>query len=197
MRETVVSAQEGFGQLPDRDEFYCDLLAPEVTDILRRVTAPVPSQLPGVTETSGLDRKSMQHANTALMAHFSREGHMKSPVVRPAESIREVQNGDGAVLLDIGQGTCYSMNPIGTRIWQLLKLNYSTEQIAATLATEFGADHSRVREDVIEYTENLRRNGLLITPAAVQTRKLIPRCTSAIRRFVSSIASRHADERKP
>ena len=121
---------------------------------------------------------------------------MERLVVRPAKSIREARNS-AAVLLNIGQGTCYSMNVAGTLIWQLLKLNYSTEQIVHSLAVQFGADHDRIREDVIEYTEDLCRHGLIVMSATAQTRKLIPRLTSAIRRLVSSITNRHAHQRKP
>jgi len=122
---------------------------------------------------------------------------MESPVVRPADSIRELRNGTGAVLLDMGRGTCYSMNPAGARIWQLLRLNYSSEQIVDALAAASGADEDRVRKDVIEYTENLRRNGLLRASAPLESWQSVNRFTSAIRRFISSFTNRHAVERKP
>src|SRR5262249_2365896 len=154
-----------------RNEFYCDLLSPEVTDILRRVTA-LPSRPLSAVATLGMARDSLRDASTLLMTHSSEERPMKRPLVNPAKSIREARNRGAAVLLAIGQGTCYSMNSAGTLIWQLLKLNYSTEQIVHSLATQFGADHDRIREDVIEYTEDLRRNGLIIMSPTAQTRKL-------------------------
>jgi Coenzyme PQQ synthesis protein D (PqqD) len=190
---TVVVMNDIFRPVPDGNEFYCDLLSAEVTDILRRITVH-PSRLSSPTETPGMVHDAPRETNTFLMAHSSEKKHA---VVRPARSIREAQNRGAAVLLDIGQGTCYSMNPAGTLIWQLLRLNYSTEQIVHSLATRFGADHDRIREDVIEYTEDLRRNGLIIMRATAQTRKLIPRLKSAIRRLFSTIASRHAHQRKP
>lgn len=196
MQETVVVTGDIFGPVPDRNEFYCDLLAPEVTDILKRVTVR-PFRLLSPTEASSKAHDDPRDVNTFLMTHSSEVRLMKQPVLRSARSIREAQNRGAAVLLDIGQGTCYSMNPAGTLIWQLLKLNYSTEQIVHSLATQFGDDHARIREDVIEYTEDLRRNGLIVIRPTAQTRKLIPRLTSAIRRLVSSVTSRHAHQRKP
>ena len=38
-----------------------------------------------------------------------------------APSVRETASEDGAVLLDIEQGICFSLNPVGLKIWELLK----------------------------------------------------------------------------
>src|SRR5208282_3160780 len=35
-----------------------------------------------------------------------------------APSVRETASEDGAVLLDIEQGICFSLNPVGLRIWE-------------------------------------------------------------------------------
>src|SRR5215467_13614697 len=79
-------------------------------------------------------RTQIRCSTQSLWRRREEEVHMESPVVRPADSIRELRNGTGAVLLDMGRGTCYSMNPAGARIWQLLRLNYSSEQIVDALA---------------------------------------------------------------
>ena len=36
------------------------------------------------------------------------------------DGIRETVSEDGAVLLDIDQGICFSLNPVGLKIWELL-----------------------------------------------------------------------------
>ena len=38
-----------------------------------------------------------------------------------APSVRETASEDGAVLLDIEQGICFSLNPVGLKIWELLE----------------------------------------------------------------------------
>ena len=50
-----------------------------------------------------------------------------------APGVRETASEDGAVLLDIEQGICFSLNPVGLKIWELLKKHYSVDQIAEVL----------------------------------------------------------------
>lgn len=75
--------------------------------------------------------------------------------VRTAKSVRETINQDGAVLLDIKQGVCFSMNPVGARIWEMLKKEYSVDQIAASLESEFSVPRSQIEVDICEFIENL------------------------------------------
>ncbi len=54
--------------------------------------------------------------------------------------VRATCNADGAVLLDIDKGRCYSLNAVGGRIWQVLAAGdgkSSIEDIVDTLAKEF------------------------------------------------------------
>jgi hypothetical protein len=54
--------------------------------------------------------------------------------------VRATCNADGAVLLDIHKGVCYSLNAVGGRIWQALLVGdgkSSIEDIVAALAKEF------------------------------------------------------------
>lgn len=57
-----------------------------------------------------------------------------------ADHVRSACNADGAVLLDINKGLCYSLNAVGGRIWQLLESGHSkpsSDDIVEALAREF------------------------------------------------------------
>lgn len=57
-----------------------------------------------------------------------------------ATHVRATCNVDGAVLLDIDKGLCYSLNAVGGRIWQVLEAGdgkSSTEDIVDGFAKEF------------------------------------------------------------
>jgi hypothetical protein len=82
-----------------------------------------------------------------------------------APGIRETASEDGAVLLDIDQGICFSLNPVGLKIWELLKKRCSVEQIADTLATEFSVPRSQTLADAIEFIQALEAKHLIQTPA--------------------------------
>ena len=71
-----------------------------------------------------------------------RGGAMEDPIISTediviAPGVRETASEDGAVLLDIEQGICFSLNPVGLKIWELLKKRYSVDQIADALAQDF------------------------------------------------------------
>lgn len=76
-------------------------------------------------------------------------------------SVKEIENQDGAVLLDIEQGVCFSLTPVAARIWQLLKARNEPEQIADAIAVEFTAPRDMVERDLTEFLDSLRQHKLL------------------------------------
>ncbi len=75
--------------------------------------------------------------------------------------VRETASEDGAVLLDIEQGICFSLNPVGLRIWQMLKDRRSVDQIADTLAQDFPVSRSQILADVVEFLQALETKRLI------------------------------------
>jgi hypothetical protein len=78
-----------------------------------------------------------------------------------APGVRETASEDGAVLLDIEQGICFSLNPVGLKIWELLKKRYSADQIADALAQDFPVPRSQLHSDVVEFLQALEAKGLI------------------------------------
>jgi hypothetical protein len=103
--------------------------------------------------------------------------------LEPSASVRNVTTQDGAVLLDIDQGLCFSMNPVGARIWELLKLNSSVDFIADTLAGECSVPRELVLEDVKEFLLQLQKQNLLIT-----SKERNKTSTSLLQRFFRRLA---------
>jgi hypothetical protein len=81
-----------------------------------------------------------------------------------APGVRETASEDGAVLLDIEQGICFSLNPVGLRIWELLKKRCSLDQIADALAQEFSVPRSQLLADASEFVEALEAQHLIRRP---------------------------------
>ena len=81
-----------------------------------------------------------------------------------SKSVRETINQDGAVLLDIHQGLCFSMNPVGARIWEMLKQGYPPAAIADGLEKEFeGVARSELEVDIKYFLNELHRRRLVYT----------------------------------
>jgi hypothetical protein len=81
--------------------------------------------------------------------------------LRITPGVREVTSEDGAVLLDIEQGICFSLNPVGLKIWDLLKKKSSLDQIVDALAAEFLVPRDELRSDASEFIESLHAKHLL------------------------------------
>jgi hypothetical protein len=88
-----------------------------------------------------------------------------------APGVREAASEDGAVLLDIEQGICFSLNPVGLRIWELLKKRYSLDQIADALAQEFSVPRSQLLTDASEFIEALESKNLIYRPSQLSPKK--------------------------
>ncbi len=85
--------------------------------------------------------------------------------------VRETASEDGAVLLDIEQGICFSLNPVGLRIWQMLKDRRSTDQIADALAQDFPVPRSQLLSDVFEFLQALETKRLVYRPGHTASRR--------------------------
>jgi hypothetical protein len=93
------------------------------------------------------------------MEHFGQDTTRK-----PSESVREIESQVGAVLLDIRQGLCLSMTPVGMMIWHRLKLNETGCQIAEYLAGQFrDVSRQKIQSDVVEFLAELWQKGLLVS----------------------------------
>jgi hypothetical protein len=92
----------------------------------------------------------------------------------PSDSVRVVQNQDGAVLLDIRQGLCLSMTFVGVKIWDLLRLKCSVDQITEALVTEFNVPRQQVYEDVTAFVSDLTQKGLLLSNKSNKRARFLP-----------------------
>jgi Coenzyme PQQ synthesis protein D (PqqD) len=82
-----------------------------------------------------------------------------------APGVCETASEDGAVLLDIEQGVCFSLNPVGLRIWELLKAHRSLEQIADILGEEFSVPRAQLVSDATQFIAALEARHLIRRPS--------------------------------
>jgi len=74
--------------------------------------------------------------------------------------------GEESVLLDLDRGVYYELNPVGTRVWQLLQEPRRTTEVQTILASEYEVDAQRCATDVAELIGDLRRCGMVRVCAA-------------------------------
>jgi hypothetical protein len=87
---------------------------------------------------------------------LSQDGNMSEPATITdftiAPGVRETASEDGAVLLDIEQGICFSLNPVGL------------DQIADALGQEFSVPRDQLLSDASEFVGALEAKHLIRRP---------------------------------
>jgi hypothetical protein len=86
---------------------------------------------------------------------------------RVSTGVRATINEDGAVLLDIDKGLCYSLNAVGGRVWQVFEAGHgksSIDDIVGALAREFTeVPREQLALDIESCVRDLESNGLITT----------------------------------
>jgi hypothetical protein len=78
-----------------------------------------------------------------------------------SQSIRLTKSQDGGILLDVEHGTIFSLNPVGTRIIELLEEGQSLSSLVRQISREFGVSEEIVKGDVDEFLSSLQQQQLL------------------------------------
>ena len=63
---------------------------------------------------------------------------------------------DETALLEFESGTYYGLDPIGTRVWQLLQQPRSISEIREALREEYDVDENRCDSDLLAFLGALR-----------------------------------------
>ena len=78
--------------------------------------------------------------------------------------VRSTYSEDGAVLLDIGKGLCYSLNPVAARVWSTVEASPSGIDfpgLVEALETHYKISHEQLESDITEYLAKLEEMGLV------------------------------------
>ena len=72
------------------------------------------------------------------------------------------QELDGeAVLLNMRTGIYFGLNPMGTRIWQLLSEHGEVKTVTTMLLDEYGIREDQLRNHLSDFIEQLQSKGLV------------------------------------
>jgi len=132
-----------------------------MTNNFRRTTSQlaVPRRAPRFRQCEGrLALPSTEAWRTEIMKHNS------NCVWSVSGSVRSTYTQDGAVLLDVKKGACYSMNVVAARVWTALEESQegiTLGDIVNALEEHFQVPRERLESDTAECLENLRRLGLV------------------------------------
>lgn len=69
---------------------------------------------------------------------------------------------DELVMMDIDQGKYFSLNPVATRIWDLLEQPLTDDELCMVLIDEYDVEPERCKLEVLEHLDELERMGLVL-----------------------------------
>jgi len=81
-------------------------------------------------------------------------------LIRSEEPLTAVVDGE-TVMFSPDQGAYFGLDPIGTRVWQLLEQPRSLDDLCATLGDEYDVDDDTCRADIVALVEQLRGANLV------------------------------------
>ena len=81
--------------------------------------------------------------------------------IRPAATARAASRGDDTVLVDLTQGRYFTLNGVGTRIWNLLIPGITFDELTATLADEYDAPPDVIAGDAARLLAQLQHAALI------------------------------------
>lgn len=90
---------------------------------------------------------------------------MTDPLTRnftPAPEAADSSVGDETVILHLGNNTYYGLDPLGTRIWEMLKEGQQPDAIRDVLLTEYDVEAGILETDMRKFLSDLLAHDILI-----------------------------------
>lgn len=85
--------------------------------------------------------------------------------IQVSENVLDHEMSGEVILLDLATGTYFGLDPVGTRMWHLIKEHGSTERVIEVLMDEYEVGQARLRSDLGTLTQELSDRGLVRTYA--------------------------------
>ena len=68
---------------------------------------------------------------------------------------------DGAVIVSPTESVMHSLNPVGTRIWELADGTLTVSEILDVIADEFDVDRQQAERDILDFCQTMSDKGML------------------------------------
>ena len=84
-------------------------------------------------------------------------------IVKRSDGFIHAEVDHEVVALNIDRGTCYGLNLVGSRIWDILENPVAIDDIFSRLLAEYDVDKATCERQVLDLLEELRGEGLITT----------------------------------
>lgn len=69
--------------------------------------------------------------------------------------------GDESAILNMKNSVYYGLDPIGARVWNLLREPRSVREVCDTIVGEYDVERERCERDVLDLLEKMKSEGLV------------------------------------
>lgn len=69
--------------------------------------------------------------------------------------------GNEAAILGLKNSVYYGLNPVGARVWELLRHPRSLEEICNTIVSEYDVSAERAERDLLHFLDGMLAEGLI------------------------------------
>lgn len=88
------------------------------------------------------------------------EKFLNSKIVQNKEIDASDIDGD-KVMMNLEKGMYFSLNSVGSRIWDIIESPMTMDEIIETLLNEYDVDENECRETVVSFLKGLEENDLI------------------------------------
>ena len=81
--------------------------------------------------------------------------------IKPNAMARQL--GEETVILDLESGTYFGLDPVGARIWQLMKEGKSLAEICEVMLDEYEVSREKLERDALALAQDLEARSLIST----------------------------------
>ena len=81
--------------------------------------------------------------------------------IKPNAMARQL--GEETVILDLESGTYFGLDPVGARIWQLMKEGKSLAEICDVMLDEYEVSREKLERDALALAQDLEARSLIST----------------------------------
>jgi Coenzyme PQQ synthesis protein D (PqqD) len=106
--------------------------------------------------TAGIPTQPQGIALTTMDAYLS----VHSIVIAAPEQV-SCPLGEESAILNLKNTVYYGLNPVGTRVWDLLQKPRSIGQLRDALLEEYHVESERCERDLLDLLEKMRTEGLI------------------------------------
>ena len=69
--------------------------------------------------------------------------------------------GEEAAILGLKNSVYYGLNPVGARVWELLRQPRTAEEISRAIVSEYDVGADRAQSDLLEFLQGMLAEGLI------------------------------------